>query len=923
MSEQNKEKLQQSDQNQQEDKDIQENQEIQKRIESASVSEIEEANLQTQKQEISLPEKIVKKINKFRFKNNNVINKLLSIINPEVYKESKNQEDYQIDRENKQIKFNDIDRIIDYQNDEILNKLEHYLHEMDIFNQILPDFTFEQEFNSKFNEFFSDKFNNQIQLKEKQNKQSYNNQQQKSQLLQNGEQRKENVSNSQDQKSEQNLYNFTSLFQAQNQEQIENFKETFQTNYYYGYNIKEFDLEKMESFIILILIEEFILLNNMDQHQNGVISSKNLSVEIDLSSPPEQLGFLNNIYNAAFINVQEKENNKFDLYILMVYTEALEKLAAPTLRKTFDGKSQFQGNQSIGGVSQWPNGHKNREYLSIIPQKYSSLIKSSTQIPKKSVQNLVKLMDSDGDLKLTVQDIQQFAYKNYLHWNDEIFEKMFNEAASKRRVTYNSQYKKPISIDEILGAVQVHQRLNQDKKWVQLERPFRKYWVQLLQCAGQKIPTTHDLPPINIQPVKDLHQLQLQTQKPTLLNQSFNKTQVKVYNLKKPCYQKPFRAEAGLIINNTEHIKEEIMDKEQYDPNKFEAFEKVVNQQFKNYDDKGNSTISFNTQQYFNEAQRLSKNPALYQYAEKNPIYKFFPENFDFKSNQQDINNNFNENASKQNLLSSQYRQQQKNYGITQSSRLQENPLEEDSSHFDYDEQANLDSLLKTQSILKIGRQLSKVERGIHASTFANHQYSNSVNVIPVSTRNKLREQKMLQEHQRQKTLAHLNGKVNSDLFLASFKPETVQTLKAKLAQKEPVTDSYNPVSDYNFREEVVYLSDKRVWKNRIKPEPMDNPYGISSYDTKPKEVIERELREHEKQKRVEELRQRGLKEQDINQKDWTKYFVLPDREHQLGNLSKRHDLFPREQYKDPTEIATNNLRGEANFKIPFKLFFK
>lgn len=44
-------------------------------------------------------------------------------------------------------------------------------------------------------------------------------------------------------------------------------------------------------------------------------------------------------------------------------------------------------------------------------------------------------MDSDNDQKLVKDDIKNFAYKNFLHWEEEIFENMFKEAASKRRVT--------------------------------------------------------------------------------------------------------------------------------------------------------------------------------------------------------------------------------------------------------------------------------------------------------------------------------------------------------------------------------------------------------------------------------------------------------------------------------------------------------
>lgn len=52
---------------------------------------------------------------------------------------------------------------------------------------------------------------------------------------------------------------------------------------------------------------------------------------------------------------------------------------------------------------------------------------------------------------------------------------------------------------------------------------------------------------------------------------------IKVKNLKPIQYRRPFRAEGGIIINNTQNIKEIVLDKEVYDPNKVEAFEKVVN----------------------------------------------------------------------------------------------------------------------------------------------------------------------------------------------------------------------------------------------------------------------------------------------------------------------------------------------------------
>ena len=51
---------------------------------------------------------------------------------------------------------------------------------------------------------------------------------------------------------------------------------------------------------------------------------------------------------------------------------------------------------------------------------------------------------------------------------------MFKEAASKRKVTFSSKYEKPISIEEICTAVTLHLHINENRIWVEYERPFRK-----------------------------------------------------------------------------------------------------------------------------------------------------------------------------------------------------------------------------------------------------------------------------------------------------------------------------------------------------------------------------------------------------------------------------------------------------------------
>lgn len=75
--------------------------------------------------------------------------------------------------------------------------------------------------------------------------------------------------------------------------------------------------------------------------------------------------------------------------------------------------------------------------------------------------------------------------------------------------------------------------------------------MALLETIGEKVPYTHDLPPLGIAPVRDLHQINNNTFKP---NTTKSKSVIGILPLKKPQYLRPFRPEGGIIINNTENI---------------------------------------------------------------------------------------------------------------------------------------------------------------------------------------------------------------------------------------------------------------------------------------------------------------------------------------------------------------------------------
>ena len=98
----------------------------------------------------------------------------------------------------------------------------------------------------------------------------------------------------------------------------------------------------------------------------------------------------------------------------------------------------------------------------------------------------------------------------------KLVDKMVKDAMSVRIVAFSEQLKEPINIEEILAAVQVHYTLGEDRIWVAREKPYRKYWVQLLKAAGEDVPIRHDLPKPKITKILDMHEMPPPTFTPSL-----------------------------------------------------------------------------------------------------------------------------------------------------------------------------------------------------------------------------------------------------------------------------------------------------------------------------------------------------------------------------------------------------------------------
>ncbi|EAS03404.2 hypothetical protein TTHERM_00732510 (macronuclear) [Tetrahymena thermophila SB210] len=847
----------------------------------------------------SREKELAHQLNRFRFKNQKIIQKLLTLIGGEEGGAVSYQTSIYLPELNREIKF---------QNEEIVKKLRNYIHEIDIVNQILSDFTFNPTQNQEFVNMY------------------------KQQVLQN------------------------KILFDQNSERI---RQKLQAQAYYSYYLKDVSLKNYDELIILLLIEEFIILNSQSRQSD--------SLTLDFSHSPQHLGLIDNLYNKLFVIISDKKeqssggisevnneykeksnaaafasdpNSLYDVFILLIYDDNIntnQDLNTPLMKNTnFKNGMLSQTAMQMNSQNQplTNTQRTDRFNQSLYPQKYKQLIKRSTQIPKTSILTLVDLMDSNADRRVTLEDIKQFSHKKFIYYKDNIYQEMFEDVVKLRRTTFQEQKSQPLTVDEIWAAVQMHYKLGPNHEWIENPRPYRKYWVQLLQAAGERLPKQHDLPSLTIQPIKDQHQITILKNKSQL---SKTKSCIDIKNIPKKQYLKPFRAEAGIVVNNTENIQEVVQDyREQMSHLKEpEPFEKVVNLKFKHPENGELQTVTFETKNYFNEAERLSKNPHQYKTQAKNPIYSFVPENFNFQINNQ---NQAGQNAITQSQVQTQGQEFFQNdkkgkQSIRFSKALSSNMggfipnYDQDSisqlKEIDDMEEYDAESLMKTQSIRL--STLRAPSRNPHQTS--NQYHKTSLPHLGASSNQKkgsypynvFDSQFYSRKYQINKVVTPLEKNLDEkQIFITTFKVENCQSLKQKLSQKEPIKDVYNPVSQVQFRESHT-PEKKEPYITRFKCDSLPNPYGMSQHDSRPKEALEREQKEkkrkqEEEQKKIDEFM--GKTQQD---KPWVKYFKLADMDHNFVDQN-RPQLLEKGSYADPSSILYNLLRGDSEYKLPFKL---
>lgn len=240
---------------------------------------------------------------------------------------------------------------------------------------------------------------------------------------------------------------------------------------------------------------------------------------------------------------------------------------------------------------------------------------------------------------------------------------MFLEASKNRIVIFPDEkanetidMMSPLSINEIHKAVSFHLR-KVGSVFKEVYRPYYDVWLMFLKEIGECNLGKSYLKPETPEVILDQNEGLIFSKTFNIKNnenfktggsfnytkslERFNKTDSFIKPLKKKCYVPPYRAEANIIINNTENIQEVVVDREiEEKMRNSDYFAKTVNSHFiestssrnKNSDYK---SVTFYTKKYFQESLRLSTKPELYQKLPKNPILTYIPENFDFKVNKE------------------------------------------------------------------------------------------------------------------------------------------------------------------------------------------------------------------------------------------------------------------------------------------------
>lgn len=306
----------------------------------------------------------------------------------------------------KELKFSQLGKVARFSGEEEKRKLKTYLHSQGILNQILPDFSFDEQLNGKFCRIFNPLIS------------KYGGK----------------------------------LFHRANEHVIQEFFSPFREGsephgLFYGYYLTDVSLDNIDELLIYIFIKEFILLNTKALDDDDTL------IEIyGADYFPGSLGLLSKEFNSIFIGVQEVlgtdfgedgrriPTTKYAIYILLWSGEmktlhSAEKTQVQK-RKTF---TKMNFSKPVRCCS--PDDR--------LPTKYDTINYKTPQIPREMVVKLVRMMDKDLDNIVTQQDLKDYIASKRLISEEDYLE-IFNGSLVRKITKQNKTTPVGLSIDDIM-----------------------------------------------------------------------------------------------------------------------------------------------------------------------------------------------------------------------------------------------------------------------------------------------------------------------------------------------------------------------------------------------------------------------------------------------------------------------------------------
>ena len=277
------------------------------------------------------------------------------------------------------VNFADLQRTVYYNDPIILRNFIAFLQENMITNQILQDFTFPP----KLNEVFANNYGKIIA----QNKS-------------------------------------LGLFEGN-----QKIKSEIPSKFYYGYYLQQISIQSMQSLLGFIIFEEYVTLTtkmNKDT-QNSDLMKPNFCIEYNDKQPIEYIPFLSNFYNTLLINVEKIQNNDptlYNIYILLL-SESIDENEKKEIKNRISNLDNLKEKKQRNSIHNSSLGNMSLK-IPLIPEKYKDLWSTHMQIPAKSIERLVQMMDSNNDMKITIRDIRAFSHKQHIHLNEEVILFLFS-----------------------------------------------------------------------------------------------------------------------------------------------------------------------------------------------------------------------------------------------------------------------------------------------------------------------------------------------------------------------------------------------------------------------------------------------------------------------------------------------------------------